>query len=252
MLYCPKVSVIVPVYGVERFIARCAESLFNQTLDSIEFIFIDDCTKDNSMQILNEIIDHNRLRIAEMKWTVKTMRMPTNSGLPAVRRHGIQLAKGDYVIHCDSDDWVSPYMYEKLYNKAKNENVDIVYCDYYKSDGEKTTYITQNENGTFMLGPLWNKMVKRELYQNEIDYPTENKAEDGAIMLQLSFHAKSRGKVEEALYYYYQNPDSICHQNSEEASMNRLHQECVNTDLRIKFLEKKGISYKYKDEIVTC
>lgn len=242
---------IVPVYGVERFIARCAESLFNQTLDSIEFIFIDDCTKDNSMQILNEIIDHNRLRIAEMKWTVKTMRMLTNSGLPAVRQHGIQLAKGDYVIHCDSDDWVSPNIYEKLYDKAISEDLDIVWCSFFRSDGTTHKLYSDAKQPFLMQGPLWNKLVKRSIYtENEIIYPTTNKAEDGALMAQLSFFSRSRGYLDEPLYYYFINSASICGQIDEASCLRKLEQECANVDIRVSFLKKHQSEKKYEKDIV--
>ena len=117
-----KVSVIIPVYGVEKYIARCAHSLFSQTMrEGIEFIFIDDCTPDRSIDILCEVLEQYPHRKAQ----TRIVKMPTNSGLPAVRRHGIQLAKGDYIIHCDSDDWVDIRMYETMYRKAMEENADI-------------------------------------------------------------------------------------------------------------------------------
>ena len=83
----PKVSVLVPVYGVEKYIERCARSLFEQTLDDIEFIFVDDCTPDRSIEILESVIEKYRLRFAEKKYDVRIERMPTNSGQAAVRRH---------------------------------------------------------------------------------------------------------------------------------------------------------------------
>ena len=85
----PKVSVIVPVYGVEKYIERCARSLFEQTLDDMEFIFVDDCTPDRSIEKLKSIIEEYQLRFAEMNYEVRTERMPTNSGQAAVRRHAL-------------------------------------------------------------------------------------------------------------------------------------------------------------------
>lgn len=113
----PKVSVIIPVYGVEKYIERCAISLFKQTLDDVEFIFVDDVTPDYSMEILNLMIDKFRLHFVEKKISVRIERMPTNSGQAAVRRHGVKLAKGDYIIHCDSDDWIDASMLQKMYCK---------------------------------------------------------------------------------------------------------------------------------------
>lgn len=246
----PKVSVIVPIYGVEKYIERCVKSLFAQTLDDIEFIFIDDCTPDRSIELLEAEIEKKRPRFTEMNWTVRIVRMPTNSGLPAVRRHGIQLATGDFVIHCDSDDWVEETAYEKLYKCATNNDYDIVYCDYYKSDGINKTYYKRLEKERFMFGPMWNKLVRASLYKNEINYPVNNKAEDGAIMMQLSFYAKTRGYVNEALYYYFYNPESICHVPTAEACLERHRQECENLELRLDFLERHGVIEEYKDNIV--
>ena len=113
----PKVSVIIPIYGVEKYIRRCAESLFSQTLDDIEFIFIDDCSPDKSMEILYSVMDVFRSKITEKHWSIRIERMPQNCGQAYVRRYGMSLCSGDFVIHCDSDDWVDINMYKKLYEK---------------------------------------------------------------------------------------------------------------------------------------
>ena len=199
----PKVSVIVPVYGVEKYIERCADSLFGQTLDDIEFIFVDDCTPDNSMGLLNAKIEKYRLRLAEMNWKVRTERMPTNSGLPAVRRHGIQLATGDYIVHCDSDDWIDSEMYESMYKKALSESLDMVVCDYCVHNGIKVKEIVEGcrannvENYIDSLichkGPwsLWHKMIKRSLYTDDICYPKDAMGEDFGLFFQLLLRSKT-------------------------------------------------------------
>lgn len=96
-----KVSVIVPIYNVSRFIKRCVESLFNQTLDDVEFIFVNDCTPDDSIDILKKVIadypDRNTMIINH----------EVNKGLPAARNTGLKAASGDYIFHCDSDDLLS-------------------------------------------------------------------------------------------------------------------------------------------------
>lgn len=242
-----KVSVIIAVYGVERFIERCARSLFEQTLDDMEFLFIDDCTPDRSIEILKQVMEDYSSR----KSQVVIHKMERNSGQAVVRQWGMQNAKGEYVIHCDSDDWVSPCIYQKMYEKAKNEGSDIVSCDYYLSDGIKSKPVRQLQTEGLLTGPLWNRLVRRSLIkENEIIYPRYNKAEDGAIMVQLSYYARSFSVVHEPLYYYYQNPDSICHVMTEEAMMKRLNEEICNTNLRIDFIEKQGDSQKYKYDVL--
>ena len=96
----PKVSVVIPVYGVEKYIERCARTLFEQTIDDIEYIFVNDCTKDRSIEILEQVIKDYPQR----KGQIRIENMLTNSGQAAVRRCGIELATGEYIIHCDSDD----------------------------------------------------------------------------------------------------------------------------------------------------
>ena len=103
-----KVSVIIPVYGVEKYIERCAISLFEQTLDSIEYIFINDCTPDKSIDILKGIIAKYPKRAPH----VRILNMLRNSGQAAVRITGLKNTKGNYIAHCDSDDWVDKNFYE--------------------------------------------------------------------------------------------------------------------------------------------
>ena len=97
-----KVSVIVPIYEVERYIERCARSLFEQTmLSGIEFIFVDDCTPDYSIEIL-----HNTLKeYPEREAQVTILTHSANKGLAAARKTGVRAARGEYISHCDSDDW---------------------------------------------------------------------------------------------------------------------------------------------------
>ena len=119
-----KVSVIIPVYNVEQYIERCARSLFEQTLDDIEYIFVNDCTPDKSMEVLARVLDDYPAR----KRQVSIINMPVNGGLPKVRRAGVEAATGDYIIHCDSDDWVDVTMYEKMWKKAVEGEYDMVLC----------------------------------------------------------------------------------------------------------------------------
>ncbi len=95
-----KVSVIIPVYGVEKYIERCTRSLFEQTLDDMEFIFVNDCTKDNSIAIIERIAEEYPLR----KSQIHILNHQVNKGLPIARQTGLRVATGEYIAHCDSDD----------------------------------------------------------------------------------------------------------------------------------------------------
>ncbi len=254
-----KVSVIVPVYGVEKYMERCARSLFAQTLDHVEFLFIDDCTPDRSMEILQAEIERHRDIIAEQHWDVRTYRMHENSGQAAVRKQGISMATGQYIAHCDSDDWVEPTIYEKLYNKASAENLDILWCDFYSSDGVKSISCNTLQNTKISkkrvfdamfcdntaTHSLWAALVSARLYSKEILFPTHNIGEDNVFMAQLLFFADTIGYLPEPLYYYYQNPGSIMHPQTVEKRWNNFWQSKKNRDIVIEFFENYNVPEKY-------
>ena len=260
----PKLSVIIPVYGVEKYIERCARSLFEQTLDDIEYIFVDDCTPDNSIDILKGIVEKYRPRFAGEGKSVRIERMPTNSGLPAVRRHGMQLCTGQYVIHCDSDDWVHHDMYRQLYEYAVSGDYDMVWCDYFRSDGKHDEYIKQKSgtqamelvgnmlagSSSRLIGSVWNRLYKRRL-QTSLIYPKENMNEDLVIVTQLVMACNRIGYLPEALYYYYINPNSICLNPSEEAINCNLKGAIKNNQLIMQIIEEKGWNENLKKQIVS-
>jgi len=256
----PKLSVIIPVYGVEKYIERCVRSLFKQTLDDIEYIFVDDCSLDRSVSILKEIIEEYHPFFAEKQWTYRIERLPKNNGQAAVRRYGIALATGDYVIHCDSDDWTDAHMYEEMYCKAVTEDLDIVVCDYFKTDGEHHTLYKNGVKSDFdwedyfrqlltyrCTTSLWTKMVKRHLYSRpDFMYPKENMWEDYVFSIQLFYFAKRIGYVPKPLYYYYINPQSICNINIDSRQVQLQH----NCRLILQFLQAKNLMEKYQHQIL--
>ena len=120
----PKVSVIIPVYNCEKFLRECIDSLRAQTLCEIEMIFVCDASPDNSLAILREYeAKDERIRVVAFE---------KNRGVSAARNAGIELAAGEYVIFCDSDDWIEPQMYERLYAIAKEKDADIAFCRVFK------------------------------------------------------------------------------------------------------------------------
>mgnify|MGYP000541624267 CR=1 FL=1 len=110
----PLVSVIVPIYGVEPYIEKCARSLFEQSLENMVFIFVNDCTPDKSVEILRQVIEDYPRRYLQ----IQIIEHEENRGLAMARNSGLLIAKGEYIIHCDSDDWVELDMYEEMYEKA--------------------------------------------------------------------------------------------------------------------------------------
>lgn len=214
----PKVTVIVPIYNVEHYIERCAISLLNQSLTDMEFIFVNDSTPDNSMSVLQSVI----VRYPERSEQIKVINHVCNKGLASARLSGLKNATGDYIIHCDSDDWVELDMYEKMYNVAEQEGSDIVVCD--------LMHEFNNHNNIEQLNPkipprdvinklnirygwyLVNKLVKRDLiFENELfPIPGLNMWEDVLLANRIYYYAKNVKYIEEPLYHYNRtNENSI-------------------------------------------
>lgn len=248
----PKVSVIIPVYGVEKYIERCARSLFEQTLDDIEYLFIDDCTPDQSIEILNRVLDEYPQR----KNQVIIHRMEKNSGQAAVRKWGMLNATGDYIIHCDSDDWVDVSMYEKMYNKAIEECSDVVVCDYVVTDGEKILDSVKGSGDTDVSKfiqrllfqrdswSLCNKLFNRLVCYKDLIYPEGNMGEDMALCIQSMLQCKRMSYISELYYNYYYNENSITNKRDVNRLICNFEQLKGNTDILIIVLENTALLNK--------
>ena len=256
----PKVSVIIPVYNVEDYIERCARSLFEQTLDDIEYIFIDDCTPDKSIEILKEVLEEYPHRQSQ----VIIHQMVQNSGQARVREWGCKHARGEYVIHCDTDDWVDTNIYKTLYLEAKDKNLDLVMCNYYVTDGisykknEELHNISYLDKETLVRGILtdkyhratWNKLIRRSIYNMLKNYPSDNMWEDVAMISQLVIMCNKVGYVNECLYNYYLNPASISSIKTPKAQREKLSQVRRNVDVILNFYKENNLEKKYAIELL--
>lgn len=257
----PKVSVCVPIYNVEKYIEKCARSLFEQTLDDIEYIFINDCTPDNSIKVLETTL----LDYPQRKQQVRIINFDKNKGAAKAREVGMKIATGEYIIHCDSDDWVATNAYELLYAHAVKSNSDMVICDWFETDGETNKhYIQKNISQSVtkqkilqglinrsISASLWNRMVRRSVIQlNNIIYPSEHMMEDVALSIQETFFCSKIEYIPIPLYYYFSNENSICRKPGIQESLNRYHQACSNIDIVIQFLQDNLATYQYSNEII--
>lgn len=210
-----KVSIIVPVYNVERYIRDCLESLIKQTIDSYEVIVINDGSPDSSQDIIDEYV-------AKYPDIVKSY-IKENGGLGSARNYGLQYAKGEYIGFVDSDDWVDAKMFESMYNMALNSDYDIVLCDFTEIyDGWKSGWTAKGYRGKsktptkidFMLSCMnpataCNKLIKKELFY--ICKFQECWYEDIATTPILLSYAENIGYLQLPLYYYRQQDQSITH-----------------------------------------
>ena len=209
----PKVSVIVPVYNVEKYLARCLDSLVTQTLDELEIIIINDGTPDNSQAIIDQYVAQYPNKVFSF--------IKENGGLGDARNYGLKFAHAEYIGFVDSDDFVKSDMYEKLYLKAIENKADLVLCD--------IEYIWENSNErkelkgfkeiegikagkSVFLSPLfaWNKLYRKELFAKyNLMYPKKLWYEDIPVTIPLFAFANNIAYVPEVLIYYVQRSSSI-------------------------------------------
>lgn len=250
----PKVSIIIAVYNCEKYIEACARSLFEQTLDGIEYIFVNDATPDDSIIILNSVIEEFPAR----KSNIKIVHLDKNGGVSNARRIGIENATGEYVIHTDSDDWVDKNMYERLYQKAKETDADIVGCNFrhefkdiqYNYHQQYADTIDENIsrliNGR-LFPSLCTSLTRRSLItDNGIIFPEGlNMGEDLFFNLQTYLHAKKIVSIDWAPYHYRHTEESSCVQKTRKS---------IDSDIAIaglieKYMEKQKLHEKYTQDI---
>ena len=210
----PEVSIIVPVYKAEKYLNRCVDSILAQTFTDWELLLIDDGSPDRSGEICDEYAKKDfRIRVIHKE----------NGGVSSARQRGLDEAVGEYTIHVDSDDWVEPNMLEELYEKAKQDDADIVICDYFNNIGTKQTICRQCPSSLEpkqvlielfqqLHGSCWNKLARRVCYkQYGIEFPRGiNYCEDLFTWVQFLSHKEVKvAYLNKAFYHYFDNPESI-------------------------------------------
>lgn len=253
------VSVIIPVYNVEPYIARCAQSLFEQSMQDLEYIFVDDCTPDRSIDVMLEVLE----AFPERKNQVKVIHNEHNLGLARARLAGLSHASGEYIAHCDSDDAVHADAYRLMYEKAKEENLDIVTCDllvYGPKRNRVQSQVTEAgmEVASFLRGNVWSNVIcrlfKRDLWEDMI-LPKGDMWEDMVFSIQAFSKAHRCGNIPTPLYYYYRRGNSISGNPSLESAMKRWRQVSANAHLIIDYLndnphvkwnEADMVTFKYR------
>lgn len=224
----PLVSIIVPVYNVEKYICQCLDSILAQTYIRFELILVDDGSIDRSGEICDEY--------AHLDKRIKVIHQ-SNGGVSIARQTGIDVAIGEYSIHVDPDDWIDSDMLEALINKATEENAEMVICDYLIEDGTETHYCSQNtgDNPTAktvlkkillqqLHGSCCNKLVKRTCY-NGIKFSPTNICilEDELFNLRvLSRNIKVKYLPRAFYHYRTSNKDSICHSISDKSIQSKI------------------------------
>lgn len=205
------VSILVPIYKVEKHIEKMLDSLFCQTYPNIDYVFVNDCSPDNSVQLLNESIEKHNVAISKYK----IINHFQNEGIAATRAECISAAKGDYIYFVDGDDWIEANTIEQMVFACNGGTIDIVGCDYYKDYESGTTtyhhenYATScNENMRRCINyeiatVLWKMLIKRQLFDN-FQFAPINIGEDYIVSIKLFYFAKSFVSINSAFYHYVQ------------------------------------------------
>ncbi|MCR4903454.1 MAG: glycosyltransferase [Butyrivibrio sp.] len=246
-----KVSIIVPVYNTAEYLKRSMDALVGQSLEDIEIIIVNDGSTDSSMDILNEYAERfpKKVRII----------VKENGGQGSARNLGIKSATGDYIGFADSDDYVDIDMFRAMYQKAVEENADIVECSFHfvleKENGEikdlppRGTVKQHPDNRDMFMNPQvspWNKLYKRQILQdNNIIFP------EGLIYEDTSFYIKSipyiskMSYVDEKYVYYFLRSKSTMNANTGK----RVENIFDVVDDMVSFYKEKGFYDQYKEEL---
>jgi glycosyltransferase involved in cell wall biosynthesis len=251
----PKVSVIIPVYNAEKLLARCLESVINQTLREIEIICVNDGSADNSLKILNEFAaQDSRIIIINQE----------NRGPGAARNSAMDISKGEYIGFVDSDDWIELNYFEKLYATAKKYDSSIACCGIvrqypsskkrqklnikkeklYSTTAEKFM-ITESPNKCY----VYNKIYRRsELELHKIRFPEGMFFEDIPFSIRALYFLKTLVTVPEIVYYYWVNYQSVTRDMTDKKQQDALaaRQDFINfsKEHNIKCDEKNYVKRK--------
>lgn len=253
-----KISIIVPCYLVEKYIDRCVNSLLNQTIgiDNLELIFINDASPDNTLA---------KLLSFEQRYpdSIIVINSEVNMKQGGARNLGLQYASADYIGFIDSDDWIEPTMYEKLYTKAVSYNCDVVACELKRVFNETTPMgSTGNQDCLFIIedeksrkellisrlgsGSVCTRLFKKSLiFDNNIFFPEGLAYEDNHFIYFIQIYAKSFYSLPEYLYHYFVNPNSTIVTPEAPHHFDRLTIETMKLDE----LKRRGLFDLYYHEI---
>lgn len=227
----PLVSVLVPIYNVEKYIERCARSIFEQAYENLEIIFVNDCTPDNSVGVLRKVLAEYPNRIAQ----TQIINHEKNLGLAGARLTGLKTSTGKYIQNIDSDDYIDKNMISEMVALAEQEKADITICDFMYVYTNKKEHIYVNPP----LDPLsclecvlvgivhssvCNKLIRRDLFINNRihQFVGLDLREDFSVLYKLVYYCKRIAYLPKAYYYYRQNASSMVNNYNEKSGKSGL------------------------------
>lgn len=251
-----RISVIIPVYNDEAHIERSLRSVCSQTISSqLEIVVVADGCADNSVGIVRSVLDEYREQIL----CPVVISFPQNKGVANARKVAIEAATGDFIMFCDSDDWMESEMCEKMLCKAETEECDLVVCDYNSVCGDKVETVGSCFKENFLqqmilcrvTGSLCNKLVSTTILKRpDFIYPDHDFSEDHAYCVQFAMLADRIGYVPEPLYNYVKRPDSLVRSRESGRIRKRYDDDLANVAVELAALENAGLIDAYREEII--
>lgn len=244
-----KVSVVIAVYKAEPYIERCARSLFGQTLRDLEFIFVDDASPDRSIDVMLQTLKD----YPERKEQVRIIRHEVNRGVSRTRQDGVDAATGQYIIHCDPDDWVDLNTYELAYNEAQRTGAQFVMFDDYRKPDSAYRHLpemTEHDNiamlkklsgysGETEFPGMWRNLIDAQ-FVRRVKFPMGvSNGEDATFLYTLLQYPMKTVHIHRRFYHYESHPESLTH----TASRKDLDMDYRNLLIREKLKRGDGSVY---------
>ena len=256
------VSILVPVYGVEKYIERCARSIFEQTYHNLDIVFIDDCTPDKSIEILKRVLDD----YPERKEQTRIIRHEQNRGLSAARNTAVAAATGTFLTHVDSDDWLERDAVEEMVKKQVETGAEIVTGQCIRHNPNSWFYLSRpalKNHNDFVLDmesasinhSIWGRLIRKTLFDNNnvkaaIDI---NIGEDLLFMSKLAYFSKKNVWTKSLVYHYNFERTSSYTQSADLIKQVNIQVENVKAyiSLRKFFIDKEQIFFQKANEELT-
>ncbi len=248
------VSILIPVYNVQKYIEKCARSLFEQTYKNIEYVFVDDSSPDDSIRIIKKILVEYPERVPY----VRIIKHLENKGLASSRNTALDNCHGEYILHVDSDDYIEKDTVEKTYNAAIEKGADVVVFDFNLFDSQKKIPVYRDIGSSkqqylkklichYINPVVWGKLIKRNLYihNNIRAIPNLNHGEDYVVTSRLFYFAQKIIKLDVYLYNYrLDNTTSITNTNKTKKDIRNI---LLASDIVTEFYKKKEDYLVFKE-----
>lgn len=250
------ISVIMPIYNASSYIEKALLSILNQSFDDVEYVLVNDCSTDNTMELVYKIIEGFKEK------NIKVFNNPMNMGLGYTRKFGLLQATGTYVLQIDSDDWIELDTCSVMYEMAQTHDADIVVSNYFENYPNCQREVFQNDMNVSNIdfraildgrlhGSVSNKLIKRSLYIENDIYPPENFSlhEDKIVTVKLFYYAKKVKCIDNFFLHYRKHNSSM----TTVIVNDRIINDTISFIRELNdFFIKENLLLEYQNELNSC